>query len=86
MERFTSSGEAGVELGQQVLEAIRMSLADAIGDVFFLAFIFVLISTVGAAFIREVPLRDRGGPSRGAPYKPADDAADGTEPLPSTSD
>lgn len=62
LERFTSSGEAGVELGQQVLEAIRMSLADAIGDVFFLAFIFVLISTVAAAFIREVPLRGRGGP------------------------
>jgi len=84
--RFTSSGEAGVELGQQVLEAIRMSLADAIGDVFFLAFIFVLISTVAAAFIREVPLRGRGGPPGGAPCKPANDAAEGTEPLPSTSD
>lgn len=86
LERFTSSGEAGVELGQQVLEAIRMSLADAIGDVFFLAFIFVLISTVAAAFIREVPLRGRGGPSGGDPCKPADDVSEGTEPLPSISD
>ena len=69
-----------------MLEGIRMSLADAIGDVFFLAFIFVLISTVAAALIREVPLRGRGGPSGGAPCKPVDDATEGTELLPSTSD
>ncbi|MEE8046609.1 MAG: MFS transporter, partial [Dehalococcoidia bacterium] len=67
VERFASSGEAGIALGEQVFEAIRVSLADAIGDVFFLAFIFVLVSAVAAVFIREVPLRGRGGVPDKAP-------------------
>jgi EmrB/QacA subfamily drug resistance transporter len=69
MGAFVASGESGAVLGQQVLEAIRVSLANSIGDVFFLAFIFVLVSAVAAAFIREVPLRGRGkhSSSEGAP-------------------
>ncbi|NQW20502.1 MAG: MFS transporter [Chloroflexi bacterium] len=62
---FAASGESGIALGEQVFEAIRESLAGAIGDVFFLAFIFVLIAVVATTFIREVPLRQRGGPQEG---------------------
>lgn len=59
---FAASGESGVVLGEQVFTVIRESLAGAIGDVFFLAFIFVAIAVIATAFIREVPLRKRGGP------------------------
>jgi len=61
-DAFAASGESGVTLGNSVFEAIRESLASAIGDVFFLAFIFVVIAVIATVFIREVPLRKRGGP------------------------
>ena len=70
-------------LGEKVLDAIRESLAGAIGDVFFLAFIFVILGVVATAFIREVPLRKRGAPTSepsspqaeasSPPVAPADD-------------
>jgi EmrB/QacA subfamily drug resistance transporter len=56
---FAASGESGIAVGTQVLGAIRGSLAGAIGDVFFLCFIFVALAVVATAFIREVPLRGR---------------------------
>ena len=59
-EAFAASGEA---LGEQVFGAIRESLAGSIGDVFFLSFIFVVLGVIATAFIREVPLGKRGGPS-----------------------
>ena len=61
-DAFAANGESGVALGNSVFEAIRESLASAIGDVFFLAFIFVVIAVIATVFIREVPLRKRGGP------------------------
>jgi len=61
-DAFAANGESGVALGNNVFEAIRESLASAIGDVFFLAFIFVVIAVIATVFIREVPLRKRGGP------------------------
>jgi hypothetical protein len=68
---FAASGESGVALGDQVFEAIRESLAGAIGDVFFLAFIFVVIAVLATIFIREVPLRKRGGPPQAPPSSDA---------------
>ncbi len=62
LSAFAASGDSGAALGAKVVEAIRESLAGAIGDVFFLAFLFVLVALVAAAFIREVPLRGRSGP------------------------
>jgi hypothetical protein len=64
-DAFAANGESGVALGNSVFEAIRESLASAIGDVFFLAFIFVVIAVIATVFIREVPLRKRGGPPDG---------------------
>jgi len=64
-DAFAASGEAGIALGEQVFTAIRESLAGAIGDVFFLSFIFVVLGVIATAFIREVPLRKRGRPSGG---------------------
>ncbi|MCH8228737.1 MAG: MFS transporter [Chloroflexi bacterium] len=79
MSAFAASGESGAELGLKVLDSIRDSLANAIGDIFFLAFIFVLISVVAAAFIREIPLKGASGvpgkpaPEPGPASTPADD-------------
>ena len=56
---FAASGESGALIGAQVVGAIRESLASAVGDVFFLCFIFVLFALVSTAFIRELPLRGR---------------------------
>ena len=56
---FAASGESGALIGAQVVGSIRESLAGAVGDVFFLCFIFVLFAVVATAFIREVPLRGR---------------------------
>ncbi len=70
MSAFAASGESGAELGLKVLDSIRESLANAIGDVFFLAFLFVLVSVIAAVFIREIPLKGR----RGIPGKSPDEA------------
>jgi EmrB/QacA subfamily drug resistance transporter len=74
---FAASGESGAALGEQVFGAIRESLAGAIGDVFLIAFIFVLIGVIATAFIREVPHRRRGGPP-GKPETAPDSAPTST--------
>ncbi|MBT4341307.1 MAG: MFS transporter [Chloroflexi bacterium] len=71
LNAFSASGESGVALGDQVFGAIRESLAGAIGDVFFLAFIFVVIAVLATTLIREVPLRKRGGPPQSPPSSEA---------------
>ncbi|MBN4064786.1 MFS transporter [Dehalococcoides mccartyi] len=73
---FAANGESGVALGESIFEATRNSLASAIGDVFFLAFIFVVIAIISTVFIREVPLRKRGKP----PGVPADSASKPSNP------
>ena len=73
---FAASGESGAALGAEVLDSIRESLANGIGDVFFLAFIFVLISVVAAAFIREIPLKGRAGMPGSRPPEPEPASAD----------
>ncbi|HIF71122.1 MAG TPA: DHA2 family efflux MFS transporter permease subunit [Dehalococcoidia bacterium] len=81
MSAFAASGESGAALGVQVFDAIRESLAGAIGDVFFLAFMFVVAAVIATAFIREVPLRKRGGPpGKAAGEALADSAATPTDP------
>lgn len=70
-DAFAASGDSGIVLGNQVFAAIRESLAGGIGDVFFLAFIFVVIAVIATAFIREVPLRGRGTPRSPASDEPA---------------
>ena len=61
-DELAANGESGIALGNSVFEAIRESLASAIGDVFLLAFIFVIIAVIATIFIREVPLRKRDKP------------------------
>jgi predicted MFS family arabinose efflux permease len=73
---FAANGESGVALGESVFLAIKQSLASAIGDVFFLAFIFVVIAVVATAFIREVPLRQRGGPATSSSPKPPSESTE----------
>ena len=61
-DELAANGESGIALGNSVFEAIRESLASAIGDVFLLAFIFVILAVIATIFIREVPLRKRDKP------------------------
>ncbi len=70
LSAFAASGESGAELGLRVMAAIRESLANAVGDIFFLAFIFVLISVVAAVFIREIPLIRSRRHARGDAARP----------------
>ena len=70
LSKFAETGEAGRDLGERALEVIREPLANAIGDIFFLAFVFVLASVVAAIFIREIPLTGRAS-MRGGPAKEA---------------
>ena len=81
LSKFAETGDAGRELGERVLEAIRESLANAVGDIFFLAFIFVLISVVAAVFIREIPLKGRAGMRGNAPPDPAPGATSTSAPA-----
>ncbi|MBI4218816.1 MAG: hypothetical protein HY682_01645, partial [Chloroflexi bacterium] len=48
------------ETVERVLTGLRVSLADAIGDVFLVAFVAVAISLIVTVFIKEIPLRARG--------------------------
>lgn len=64
---FAATGESGIALGNHVFGAIRESLAGAIGDVFFLSLLLLLVGIAATAFIREVPLRKRGAPSESPP-------------------
>ncbi|MFV9510236.1 MDR family MFS transporter [Tepidibacillus sp. LV47] len=46
-----------IHIFNQVLEAIRVSLASAIKDVFFYGFLIMLVNIVFVFFLKEVPLR-----------------------------
>ncbi|GBD14560.1 Multidrug resistance protein 3 [bacterium HR25] len=55
--QFQSLGERGSQLFGPVLEAARDSLALAIAEAFFIAFLLCLVSVAVGLFMREVPLR-----------------------------
>src|SRR6266516_2959709 len=54
---FAAFGAQGIVLFHQLIEAIRVSLATAITDVFFLVFIIMLLGLFVTLFLREIPLR-----------------------------
>jgi MFS family permease len=55
---FAAFGAQGMVLFQQLIEAIRVSLATAITNVFFLGFIIMLLGLFVTLFLREIPLRN----------------------------
>lgn len=55
--RFAASGAQGLVLFQQFFEAVKVSLASAIDNIFFLGVIVMLLGLVSVFFLREIPLR-----------------------------
>lgn len=62
-------GPAGVSLANLFLRAVRTSLAAAIGDVFMLGTVLLLLGLIATFFLPEIPLR------RGARRIPGEEAA-----------
>jgi EmrB/QacA subfamily drug resistance transporter len=54
---FAAFGAQGMTLFNQLIDAIRVSLATAITNVFFLGFIIMLLGLFAVLFLREIPLR-----------------------------
>ncbi|MFL5589171.1 MAG: MDR family MFS transporter [Ktedonobacteraceae bacterium] len=54
---FARFGPQGMVLFHQFIEAIKVSLAVAITNVFFLGFIIMLLGLFACLFLREIPLR-----------------------------
>ncbi len=55
--KFASFGAQGLALFHQFFEAVKVSLASGIDNVFFLGFIVMLLGLVSVLFLREIPLR-----------------------------
>jgi hypothetical protein len=56
-QRFASRGAQGVVLFHQFFEAVKVSLATGIDNIFVLSFIAMLLGLVSVFFLREIPLR-----------------------------
>jgi hypothetical protein len=54
---FAAFGPQGLVLFHQLIQAIKVSLATAITNVFFLGCIIMLLGLFAALFLREIPLR-----------------------------
>jgi hypothetical protein len=61
-QAFASFGSQETRLFQQLIEAIRTSLATAIANVFLLGFIAMLLALFITLFLREIPLRKEHSP------------------------
>ncbi len=54
---FAAFGAQGMALFNQLIEAIKVSLATGITNVFFLGFLIMLLGLFTVLFLREIPLR-----------------------------
>jgi hypothetical protein len=57
---FSGLGDRGAELSADFLETLRVSLANAIGDIFTLALGLIVLALVTTLFLKEIPLKRRG--------------------------
>jgi EmrB/QacA subfamily drug resistance transporter len=55
--KFAAFGAQGLALFHQFFEAVKVSLASGIDNVFFLGFIVMLLGLFSVLFLREIPLR-----------------------------
>ena len=69
---FAEPGPLGAAILDQLLAALRETLATAIGSVFVVVAGALVIAFVVTIFLREVPLRGRGPSSGASPDKPAE--------------
>jgi EmrB/QacA subfamily drug resistance transporter len=75
---FTSAGQQGAELLQQLMAALRLALANAIDYVFLISLLVVAVAWVATVFMKETPLMGWGQPreERGTSPKEASPADD----------
>jgi EmrB/QacA subfamily drug resistance transporter len=59
---FAAYGPSGDALFAQLILTIRLSLAQAISDVFLVGTLLIALSLVAALFLREIPLRSKDDP------------------------
>ncbi len=76
-DSFASAGPEGLRLVEQLLDALRSSLASAIGDVFLVAVVAVMATFVTTLFLKEVPLITPGEAARKGPDAEEVEAAGG---------
>ena len=69
---FAERGPQGAAVLDQLLAALRETLASAIGAVFVVVAVALAIAFVVTIFLREVPLRGRGTRADGWQEKPAE--------------
>ncbi len=56
---FAQTGPQGARLGQEMVQALRASLATAISDVFLIALVGIVLAVVVTLFLKEIPLQGR---------------------------
>jgi hypothetical protein len=59
---FAAYGPAGEALFAQLLATIRLSLAQAISDVFLVGALLIALGLIATLFLREIPLRGKDDP------------------------
>jgi EmrB/QacA subfamily drug resistance transporter len=60
---FAALGSTGDALFAQLIATIRLSLAQAISDVFLVGALLISLGLVATLFLREIPLRGKDGPA-----------------------
>ena len=58
---FEQLGTQGIALFEEVLESLKLALSTALGEIFFIGMIAILIAWVANLFIKEIPLRKHHG-------------------------
>jgi MFS family permease len=69
---FAKFGPQGVVLYQQLMEAIKVSFASSIGEVFLIGAAMMALAFVVTLFLKEIPLRTSNTPERGKEGEPGD--------------
>ena len=64
---IAQSGPEGADLAEQLVRALRETLASAIGDVFLIGVVAVGLGFVATLFLKELPLAKRGQRPEGVP-------------------
>ncbi len=75
-QAFSAFGPQGEALFTQLMQAIRVSLADAITSLFVISTIAMVLAFITTLFLREIPLR-RGHHEEGAPALAGEPFAEG---------
>jgi len=61
MDMFEQLGTQGIALFDEVLESLKLALSSALGEIFFIGFIVIVVAWVANMFIKEIPLRKHHG-------------------------